>query len=91
MATAGFVDIVEVRHKLPLGPWSSDARLYELGRYFEMFWRTGCQGWLMQSFIKDLGWTEGQVNETVREACRVIDRREVHVYYHAVIMYGRKP
>jgi hypothetical protein len=91
LAEAGFVDIVEHRYKLPVGPWSSDPMYQDLGRYYEMFWRTGCQGWLMAALTRDLGWTPSQVNETVEEAFKVIDAREVHAYYEAVLMYARKP
>ena len=91
MEAAGFVDIVEIRHKLPLGPWSSNALYQQIGTYYEMFWRTGCQGWLMASMTKDLGWTQSQVNSTVDDAFKLIDSRTAHVYYEAVILYGRKP
>jgi hypothetical protein len=91
MLAAGFTDIVETRYKLPLGPWSGDPKYAQLGKYYEMFWRTGAQGWLMQSFVKDLGWTPSQVNATVEDACRLLDDRKVHVYYDAVIVYARKP
>lgn len=91
MEKAGFVDIVEVRHKLPLGPWSSDPVYQNLGMYFELYWRTGCQGWLMQSLVKNLGWTPSEVNSAVEDAFKTIEQRTAHVYFDAVIMYGRKP
>jgi hypothetical protein len=91
MENAGFVDIVEVHRKLPLGPWSSDPVYQNLGMYFEMYWRTGCQGWLMQSLVNNLGWTPSEVNSTVEEAFKMLDQRTAHVYFYAVIMYGRKP
>jgi len=91
LEAAGFVDIVEIRHKLPLGPWSSNALYQQIGAYYEMFWRTGCQGWLMASMTQDLGWTASQVNSTVEDALKLIDSRTAHIYYEAVILYGRKP
>ena len=45
---AGFVDVQEQKVKLPLGPWASDPRLKDIGRFFERFYKTGLQGWLMQ-------------------------------------------
>jgi hypothetical protein len=91
LAEAGFVDIVEHRYKLPLGPWSSNPMYQDLGRYYEMFWRTGVQGWLMGPLTRNLGWTPSQVNEMAQEAFKLMDAREVHVYYEAVVMYARKP
>jgi hypothetical protein len=32
MKDAGFIDIVEKRYKLPIGPWSSDPKYREIGR-----------------------------------------------------------
>jgi hypothetical protein len=55
MEAAGFVDIVERRYKVPLGPWSSNPIYQDLGYYFEMFWRTGCHGWLMGPATRALG------------------------------------
>ena len=54
MEEAGFTEIVERRYKLPLGPWSSDPTYQRLGLFYEMFWRTGCQGWLMGSLTRIL-------------------------------------
>ena len=45
---AGFVDVQEQKVKLPLGPWASDPKLKDIGRFFERFYKTGLQGWLMQ-------------------------------------------
>ena len=55
MEEAGFEDISERHYKLPLGPWSSNQRYQQLGFFFEMFWRTGCQGWLMGGLTRHLG------------------------------------
>lgn len=44
---AGFVDVVQRRYKLPLGAWSSNRLYREVGKWFEAYWRTGMQGWLM--------------------------------------------
>ena len=92
LAEAGFVDIVERRFKLPLGPWSSNPRYQNLGRFYEMFWRTGLQGWLIgATMTRDLGWTSSGFNAMVDDVFELIDAREVHVYYEAVVMYASKP
>lgn len=88
---AGFVDVVELRLKLPLGPWSSNPVYQDLGRYFEMYWRTGSQGWLLGACTRNLGWTASQVNSQVEDVFAQIDSRTAHVYYDVVIVYGKKP
>ncbi|KAL2353359.1 S-adenosyl-L-methionine-dependent methyltransferase [Cryomyces antarcticus] len=44
IAQAGFIDVVEERFKWPIGPWSSDAKLKELGRWNLLSWEEGMEG-----------------------------------------------
>jgi hypothetical protein len=55
IANAGFVDVVEQIFKLPLGPWSSDDRFKNIGRFFLQFWREGMEGWVMAIATRHLG------------------------------------
>lgn len=52
---AGFVDVVEKRFKWPIGPWSSDARLKEIGRWNLLNWEEGMEGWCMAPYTRVLG------------------------------------
>lgn len=52
---AGFVDVQEQKLKLPLGHWPTDPKLKDIGRFFERFYKTGLQGWLMQICTQVLG------------------------------------
>lgn len=45
MIAAGFVDVVERRFTVPIGPWAKDPHLKELGRYNRLYWEEGIQGW----------------------------------------------
>lgn len=56
---AGFVDVQEQRLKLPLGHWSTDPKYREVGKFFERFYKTGLQGWLMQICTRYLGVSRG--------------------------------
>jgi hypothetical protein len=42
---AGFIDVHEKRYKLPVGEWSSDPKLKELGRWNLLFCLQGIEGW----------------------------------------------
>lgn len=42
---AGFVDVVEKKYKLPVGPWSSDQRMKELGQWNRLFCLQGLESW----------------------------------------------
>jgi hypothetical protein len=55
MTEAGFSDVKEAKYKLPLGWWSADPKYKEIGKFFERFYKTGLQGWLMQIWTKNMG------------------------------------
>ncbi|KZF22456.1 S-adenosyl-L-methionine-dependent methyltransferase [Xylona heveae TC161] len=44
---AGFEDVTERRGKWPIGAWSSDPKLKELGRWNALHWEEGMEGWKM--------------------------------------------
>lgn len=52
---AGFVDVVEKTYKWPIGPWSSDPKLKELGRWNLLNWEEGMEGWIMACYTRVLG------------------------------------
>lgn len=56
---AGFVDVQEQRLKLPLGPWPTDPKLKDVGRFYERFYKTGLQGWLLQICTRTMGVSTG--------------------------------
>jgi hypothetical protein len=41
---AGFVDVVEHKYKMPVGGWSSDPKMKEIGRWNELYFRQGIEG-----------------------------------------------
>ncbi len=51
---AGFVDVVETKYKWPIGPWSNDQRLKDLGRWNMNHWENGLEGWTMRFCTKYL-------------------------------------
>lgn len=55
MREAGFTDVREAKYKLPVGWWSADPKYKEIGRFFERFYKTGLQGWLMHIWTKSMG------------------------------------
>ena len=55
MAEAGFTDVKEAKYKLPLGWWSADPRYKEIGKFYERYFKTGLQGWLMHILTKSMG------------------------------------
>lgn len=58
ISSAGFVDVVEKRFKWPIGPWSSDPRLKEIGRWNLLNWEEGMEGWVIAPYTRVLGVSE---------------------------------
>ncbi|ETN46838.1 uncharacterized protein HMPREF1541_01027 [Cyphellophora europaea CBS 101466] len=81
MRDAGFTDVREAKYKLPVGWWSADPKYKEIGKFFERFYKTGLQGWLMHIWTKSMGFTPEAVNEACLKAFAEIDSRKHHYYF----------
>ena len=55
MVKAGFVDVVEKKFKMPIGPWSSDPKMKELGRWNLLFFEQGIEGMALFLLTQILG------------------------------------
>lgn len=52
---AGFEGVVEKRFRWPIGTWSDEASLRELGRWNLMSWEEGMEGWVLAPYTRALG------------------------------------
>ena len=55
MEAAGFVDVVEVKHKWPIGPWMDDPLMKELGIWNFLRLDTGLEGYVLRLFTTAQG------------------------------------
>lgn len=55
MEEAGFVDVVEQVWKVPTGPWSSDPKFKEIGRWQLLYLNTGLEGMALYILKNVLG------------------------------------
>ena len=55
MADAGYVEIQEKKFKLPVGPWSSDRKMKEIGAWNHHYMLQGLEGMCLFLFTKVLG------------------------------------
>lgn len=51
---AGFVDVMERRHKVPVGSWSKDPKVKALGQLNLEQIRAGIDGWTIMPFMREL-------------------------------------
>lgn len=52
---AGFEDIVERVYKWPIGPWSRDPHMKEIGLWNRLHWQEGIEGWSLALLTRVLG------------------------------------
>lgn len=78
---AGFTDIVEHRYKLPIGGWSKDKRLKEIGMYNRLYWEQGIEGWCIFLLTKYLGWRYEEVMVYVAQMRKMLRDKTVHAYH----------
>ncbi|KAI4136668.1 MAG: hypothetical protein LQ341_005506, partial [Variospora aurantia] len=55
IARAGFTEVVKTTYKWPVGAWSNDPRLKELGKWNLLHWQQGLESWTLRSFTKRMG------------------------------------
>jgi hypothetical protein len=55
MEQAGFKDVREEKIKLPIGSWAANPKMKDVGRFFERYYKTGLEGWLLHICTRTLG------------------------------------
>lgn len=58
---AGFVDVQERVFKLPMNGWPKDPEMKELGRWMELNWLQGLQGFTLAYFSREKQWTKSEI------------------------------
>jgi len=87
----GFTDIKEHKFKLPVGPWSSDKKMKEIGTWNLFFFLRDTEGFCVYLLGKVMGWEHTSVQAHVGRITSALKNPRTHVYYRANLVYGRKP
>ncbi|KAH8820848.1 S-adenosyl-L-methionine-dependent methyltransferase [Xylogone sp. PMI_703] len=91
MEDAGFVDVNEVRFKIPTGPWPKDKMMKLLGAFETQSLLKGASAFSLRSFAKAYGWTQEQTELFLVDMRRDVRDMRFHTYYEFIVVYGRKP
>src|SRR5438552_18509023 len=75
---AGYEDVTEVAFDLPIGSWTKDRRLKEIGAFNRVQICEGLQGMAMGLLTKINKWTTNQVESFIGDVRREIQDRYVH-------------
>ncbi|KAH8727077.1 S-adenosyl-L-methionine-dependent methyltransferase [Phaeosphaeriaceae sp. PMI808] len=88
---AGFVDVREETHCIPINSWARDSRHKLLGKFMSWNLCQGVHAWSVEYFSQALQWTDTEVEVYLAHLRNSIGDRSVHAYYKMWVVYGRKP
>jgi len=91
MRAAGFVDVVRVPLKWPLGPWPKMFEQKRLGWWVLENFDMGCEAICLALFTRFLGWTKEDVIKFASEVKAEMHNRAYHTYFNMYVTYGRRP
>ena len=91
MEAAGFVDIVRVPYKWPMGPWPKLSQQKKLGLWVLENFDMGVEAMCMALFTRFLGWNEEQVRDFAERVRLDFHNPKYHTYFNMYVVYGRKP
>jgi len=78
---AGFEEVTEKRYEIPIGGWSSDEKLKEIGQYNRLYWDTGLEGWCTFLLTRYLDWRIEAVTVYVAAMRKMLRDKRVHAYH----------
>lgn len=79
----GFTDINAKFVPWPIGGWSSDPKLKEIGKWNARSWEAGMEGWVLALLTRQEGWSYEQVQQYLNE-CRVAMKDKRFLVMHGV-------
>jgi SAM-dependent methyltransferase len=91
MERAGFVDVTEVKMKVPLGSWPRDMRLKQVGELCLEAVDQSLEGYGMFLFTSVLGWSPEQVLVYTSKVRSELKKRSNCPWVLTTVVYGRKP
>ncbi|KAK3988020.1 TAM domain-containing protein [Cladorrhinum sp. PSN332] len=91
MESNGFVEITEVKKKVPLGAWPSDPKQKEIGQYGHLMIEQDSEGLILFAANVLNGWSKEEVSVYIAQVKRELRSGKNHCHYWQKIVWGRKP
>ncbi|KAH6723713.1 S-adenosyl-L-methionine-dependent methyltransferase [Leptodontidium sp. 2 PMI_412] len=88
---AGFVDVQEKVVKCPIGPWTRDSSLKELGRYERWHMNESVEAHSMALYTRVLNYTPEQAKVVFERVKMEFNDRNLHLYTVYRFLQGRRP
>jgi hypothetical protein len=78
---AGFINVTQQYYKIPVGPWSSDPYLKEVGRWNLLHSYHGAEGWGLFLLTNIMGWTLEEALILIAKFKAAMKDRRNHAYF----------
>ncbi|GME44272.1 related to methyltransferase [Neofusicoccum parvum] len=91
MEEAGFVDVREEIKKVPIGPWTKDQKLKELGRFERVHMNEAIEAHSAALYTRVLNYTTEQEKALFELIKKEFNDKSLHLYTVYRFIYGRKP
>ncbi|KAH7271841.1 S-adenosyl-L-methionine-dependent methyltransferase [Fusarium solani] len=89
---AGFEDIKAFPFKAPVGGWTLDKKLAEIGRFTQLTLENDMEGYTLFLWTSILGWPQDEYQVFLAKMRRIMrNTRSIHIYCKYKYVYGRKP
>jgi len=91
MHNAGFVDIVRIPFKWPIGMWARGDENKKIGYVAAYNFQLGAESIPMALFTRVLGWNREQVVEFAKDLVDDLWNLKYHTYFDLYVTFARKP
>lgn len=81
MHEAGFVDITERKFRLPIGAWSLDPKLKEVGHFVFAFVDGGIEGFGLYLLSQVMGWKYEECQLFIAQMRQAVKNKKHNLYY----------
>ena len=86
IAAAGFVDVVEHRWKLPIGAWTKDGHLKQIGKFNRIHWEEGIEGWCIYLLTHFLHWSKDEIDTYLSQMREALRDPKIHAYQEVYVL-----
>ncbi|KAH7176332.1 S-adenosyl-L-methionine-dependent methyltransferase [Dactylonectria macrodidyma] len=91
LEAAGFVDVQQEIHKVPIGAWPKDPKLKEVGMCQEIQQIKAVDSYTPAVFARILNWSDDELQVFIDEVRADLKNPKIHLYIPAYFIWGRKP
>ncbi|KAL1845486.1 hypothetical protein Plec18167_001433 [Paecilomyces lecythidis] len=88
---AGFVDVHQEVHKLPIGSWPKDPKLKEIGKFQSVQELQVIDSYTPGIFSRVLGWSHDEIEVFIAKVKNDLKNPSIHLYLPVYFVWGRKP